>query len=199
MADLEIIEQFLDIDTDNNKRLRDGKKNKNKNKYYYYKNNYYIVKLSRGKWMVCSDDDTTRRLLRMHFWNFHPDGYAITNIKRGGRRTTERFHRLVIEAQDNSDHINRNTFDNRATNLRDVTSRQNNRNKTKYKNNKSGKQGIDRFVMGGLSYWRVRIYDNNGKQIQKHFSIAKLGEEVAKEKAIQKRKELEQLYGYIGD
>ena len=198
MTDLEKIEQFLDIDTDD-KRLRNGKKKNNKNQYFYYKDQFYIVKLTQEKWMVCSDDDTTRKLLRNHTWYAHSNGYAVTDTKRNGIRATKLFHRLVIEAQDKSDHINRNTFDNRATNLRDVTSRQNMRNKTKHKNNTSGKQGIYRYVTRGYNYWMAYIYDNEGNRIYKSFSIKQYGEEEAKQKAIEQRLAWEQLYGYIGD
>ena len=48
-------------------------------------------------------------------------------------------------------------------------------------------------------YWVSRIYDNNGKRLEKKFSIQKLGETEAKRQAIEHRKQLEIQYGYIGD
>jgi hypothetical protein len=197
MADLEIIEQHLDIDTDN-KRLRDGKKKHNKNRYFYYKNQYYIIQLTQNKWMIASDDNTTRRLLRRHTW-YLCRGYAIANPKVNGKYTPTRFHRLVINCQDISDHINRMRFDNRVTNLRDVTGRENSRNLTKSKTNTSGKQGVSRDVKGGRSYWRAYICGDDGNRIMKYYSVNKLGEDTAKQLAIEKRLELERLYGYIGD
>ena len=198
MTDLENIEQHLNIDTDG-KRLREGKKKKNKNKYFYFRNQFYVVELTQDKWMIASDDDTTRRLLRDHVWYVHSRGYATTPIKVNGRYKTERFHRLVIGARDKGDHINRHTFDNRVTNLRDVTTRDNNRNKSTQRNNTSGKQGVCRDTIKGRQYFKVRICNNDGKRISKFFSIDKLGEEDAKRQAIQKRLELEQLYGYDGE
>ena len=196
MTDLETIEQFLEIDTDN-KRLRDGKKKRNKNKYYYFRNQFYIVSLTQGKWMVCSDDDTTRRLLRMYTWCFGPGGYTATNIGNSFKY----LHQLYMTYQhpNVADHINNRKYDNRSENLRIVQQKENTRNRTKRKTNTSGKQGIYRQKTGGINYWKALIFDNEGTQIAKYFSIAKYGDEEAKQKAIAKRVEWEQLYGYIGD
>jgi hypothetical protein len=72
------------------------------------------------------------------------------------------------------------------------------KNKTMYNNNTSGKPGVDRCYITGNEYWRVSIRHNN-KNIQKVFSIAKLGDAEAKRQAIEKRKDLEVQFGYIGD
>jgi hypothetical protein len=196
MAELEIIEQFLNINTDN-KRLRDGKRKPNKNQYYYYTNQFYIIKLTQNKWVIANDDSTTRRLLRRYTWYFCPEGYAATRIGN----ILKRWHQLYLSYEQPSvaDHINNRRYDNRSDNLRVVQHRENMRNKTKYKNNKSGKMGVSRWVGRGMAYWKVHIRDPEGKQIAKYFSINKLGEELAKKQAIEKRVELERLYGYIGD
>lgn len=196
MTDLENIERFLKIDTDN-KRLRDGKKNKNKNQYYYYKDRFYIVKLTRNNWMICGDDATTRRLLRRHTWSSHSRGYARTTIGN----TCEFWHQHYLSYQkpNVADHINNERYDNRIDNLRIVNQKENMRNRKKQKNNTSGKQGLCRQTIGCRDYWKVQIWDTECKRITKYFSITKLGEETAKQKAIQKRLELERLYNYIGD
>jgi hypothetical protein len=196
MADLEILEQFLDIDTDN-KRLRNGKKKYNKNQYYYYRNQFYIVKLTKDKWMVCSDDDNTRRLLRLYTWYFHPNGYAATKIKQ----STKRWHQVYLTYQhpNVADHINNKKFDNRSQNFRIVSHRENARNLTKRKTNTSGKQGVRRYVANGWSYWKAQIRDDEGNQISKHYSIAKYGDDEAKQLAINQRLEWQKKYNYIGD
>jgi hypothetical protein len=196
MAELEIIEQFLNINTDN-KRLRDGKRKPNKNQYYYYTNQFYIIKLTQNKWVIANDDSTTRRLLRRYTWCIHPDGYAKTNIDH----STKFWHNLYLTYQkpNLADHINNKRYDNRIDNLRIVHQRENTRNKTKYKNNKSGKMGVSRDMIRGCAYWKVRIRDPEGKLISKCYSVNKLGEDTAKQLAIEKRLELERLYGYIGD
>lgn len=196
MADLEVIEQFLDVDTDT-KRLRDGKKNKTKNQFYYFANRFYIIKLSRNKWMICSDDDNTRRLLRKYIWRVHPAGYAMTNIGK----STKCLHQVYLKYQSPNvaDHLNNRRYDNRAENLRVVQPTQNMRNRTKSKTNTSGKQGVSKCTMRGIEYWRAHIIDNDGKPIFRCFSINTLGDKAAKQLAIEKRLELERLHGYLGD
>ena len=193
MATLQEIQDFLDIEI-GDKRLRPGKKYKNKNKYYYYEDQYYIVMLTKGKWMIAEDCKKTRRLLRVFCWH-HNDGYVRNSP--GKRFWHQQF--LNYENQLVCDHINNSKFDNRFDNLRIVTQEANMRNKLKYSNNTSGKQGICRDkTKNGYQYWRARIFDNN-KEMSKRFSIDKYGEEEAKQLAIEWRTQKEQEFGYIGD
>ena len=53
-------------------------------------------------------------------------------------------------------------------------------------------------IRGAPMYWKAQIYNNEGIRLSKFFSIDKLGEE-SKTMAINERKRLETLYGYIGD
>jgi len=196
MASLNEIESFLNIEI-GDKKLRDGKKRKNKNQYYYYEQAYYIVKLTRDKWMILEDCRKTRELLKKHCW--HADrGYAMTNVNK----STSCYHKLFLNYDEDlmADHINNKRFDNRLNNLRIVTPQENMKNKTKYSNNTSGKQGVyfNTDKKKGLQYWVVQIY-NNGKKISKKFSIKKLGNDEAKRQAIAYRKQLELQFGYLGD
>ena len=75
----------------------------------------------------------------------------------------------------------------------------NNKNKSKQSNNTSGKNGISKNKKGKYSYWIASINYNNGNQIQKYFSIKKLGDASAKRQAIAWRVQKEQLYGYKGE
>jgi HNH endonuclease len=78
------------------------------------------------------------------------------------------------------DHINGNRKDNRISNLRDVSKKENTRNKGKLRNNTSGFTGVSKNALTGkwISYIKV-----NGKQI-KIGSYAKLEDAVkAREKA----------------
>ena len=198
MTSLNQIENFLNIEI-GDKRLRDGKKYKNKNQYYYYEQLYYIVKLTRDKWCILEDCKKTRVLLKQYCWSFHNQGYAMTNVNG----TTKCYHKLFLNYNEDlvADHINKKPFDNRLNNLRIVTQHQNCRNKTKYSNNTSEKQGVSLYndKKRGNYYWRARIYNNNGKEISKKFSIKKLGNDEAKRQAIAYRKQLELQFGYLGD
>jgi hypothetical protein len=198
MTTLNNIEAFLNLEI-GDKKLKDGKKNKNKNQYYYYEQSYYIIKLTKDKWMIAEDCNKTRKLLNKHFWRTDKDGYARTDVDK----STKFWHQLFFNYEDRlmADHINNKKFDNRIDNIRIVSASENSRNKTIRSDNTSGKQGVYHYIdkRSTLHYWRVDITDNNGKKIQKYFSIKKLGENEAKSQAIECRKKLEIQYGYIGD
>jgi len=198
MASLSEIELLLDVELCD-QVLRNGKKKADKNQFYYFRNQYYIVKLTQNKWMVIDDCKKSRKMLIKYCWYYATKGYAGTNIE-GNKKF---YHQIALEYEkpNVADHINHKKFDNRSDNLRIVTQRENLRNTTKSKNNKSGKQGVSRYTnkKRNLHYWTVQINDNNCKLIQKYFSIKKLGEDEAKRQAIECRKQLEIQYGYIGD
>ena len=154
MATIEEIQNFLDIEI-GERRLRDGKKKTNKNSYYYYENQYYIVQLTKNKWITAEDCNKTRILLRLHSWCVGTDGYAMTSING----TTKMWHQLFLTYEDGleGDHINRLRYDNRSDNLRIVTRRVNNRNRTKPDVNTSGVKGVHLDRNGKKIYWKAQI------------------------------------------
>ena len=199
MADLEVIERLYNVETDN-KKLRDGKKKPRKNQYYYFKNLFFLMKVHGDKWYLLPDTPKAMKLMRNHTWCRGPDGYLATRTNNA----IKFWHQLYLdyERPNVADHKNNRRYDNRAENLKITTpggAGGNNRNRSTQCNNTSGKQGICRCTTRGRRYWKVQIYNNEGKVIAKCFSIDKLGEEDAKRQAIQKRLELEQMYGYDGD
>jgi hypothetical protein len=198
MADLAEIEALLNIEI-GDKRLKNGKKYKNKNQYYYYEQNYYIVKLSQNKWMICEDCRTTRKLLRKHCWYTGTYGYGETTVVRN----TKMWHKLFLNYENGlvADHINNRRYDNRFDNLRVVTYTVQSRNKSKPSNNTSGKQGVSLWVdkRDGYQYWTARIRDDTRRVKSKRFSVRRLGEVEAKRQAIECREQWEEAYGYLGD
>jgi hypothetical protein len=197
MASLNEIENLLNIEI-GNQRLRMGKKYNDKNKYYYYKGLYYIVELTNNTYMICSDNNDTRRILRKYCWRLSKiDNYSKTSIDN----TTKYYHQLLLNYDEGlvCDHINHKRFDNRITNLRIVTQQINMRNRTMNKNNTSGKSGVCYTISYGLHYWKAFITNNDNNIITKMFNINILGDANAKQRAIEQRREWEVLYGYIGD
>ena len=195
MTSLLDIENHLNIEIAD-KKLRIGRKKDNKNKYYRF-DDFYIVSLTQGKWMIVDNDRKNRKLLRKHTWCYH-DGYAKTHVDK----TVKSFHQLLLNYEQGlvADHINRCKFDNRSDNLRIVTQQENMRNISKQKNNKSGINGICKMQNGkGSSYWTASIYDNNGTLLRKTFNINKLGETEAKQLAIAQRQAWEQEFNYLGE
>jgi hypothetical protein len=111
------------------------------------------------------------------------------------------FHAMIMKPPNGLvvDHINTKSFDNRLENLRVVTQKVNTQNKTKPKNNTSGNMGVSKRKMNGSEYWLTRIVDNNNKNLQKLFSISKLGNEQAKRQAILQRNIWKEQFNYLGE
>lgn len=196
MTSLQEIENHLNIEI-GDKKLRNGRKKDNNNKYYRF-DDYYIVALTQGKYMIVDNDRKNRKLLKKHCWCYINDGYAQTNVDK----STKKYHQLLLNYEQGlvADHINRRRFDNRTDNLRVVTYQENMRNITKRTDNTSGITGVSRKQKRkGSFYWDAQIYDNNGMQISKSFNIKKLGDEEAKRLAIEQRRSWEQEFGYLGE
>ena len=191
MTSLEIIEEFLNIEL-GDRKLCDGKHKTNKNKYYYFKRRYYIVQIN-DMWFIMSDCKRTRKLLRKYTWSHMGSGY----IFNGSNKLY--LHRKITKCKDDLvvDHINRYPYDNRDDNLRCITSSSNSRNRTISCRNTSGRQGVIKCTMRDLEYWKARICNNDGRRIVKCFSIAKMGDEMAKKYAILQRRLWEVEFDYM--
>jgi hypothetical protein len=95
-------------------------------------------------------------------------GYCIYPIFYNDGRKTKRLHRIIAELfipnpenKPQVDHVNGNRSDNRVENLRWATRNENQHNKSKNKNNKSGFKGIRETSYGT---YRAQIW-NNGKPV----------------------------------
>ena len=115
-------------------------------------------------------------------------GYNVVNINKKIYKT----HRLVwlyvygYMPTCKLDHINHNRTDNRISNLREVTDKDNCRNCSISKNNTSGINGVS-FIRK-TKKWRARIMVNR-KEIN-------LGRFSDKKDALEARKHAEKLYGF---
>ena len=87
---------------------------------------------------------------------------------------------------DQIDHINHDSADNRFANLREVDSTENNKNRSKRRDNKSGVTGVNWRASNGN--WRVYI-SIGGKQIHGGYFTSF-------EEAVARRKELEAQYNF---
>lgn len=109
-----------------------------------------IKLVNRGFALV---DDFDYPLLKKRKW-YNSGGYARSYwTRRFGKAVL--MHRLIMSAPKDRgvDHINGNTLDNRKQNLRLCTQKQNLRNVSKHKDNKSGYKGVY-FSQGK---WRADI------------------------------------------
>lgn len=92
------------------------------------------------------------------------------------------------------DHINGKKDDNRIGNLRVSSHSENQKNRKRNTNNRSGVTGVDCYEMTKPSgkiyvYWAATWNDENGKRCKKSFPVHKLGEDEAKQAAINYRAE----------
>ena len=191
MTSLIDIELFLNIEI-GDKILNQGLKSKNKNQFYRFINQYLIVKLTQEKWCIMPTDEKSVDLLRKNVF-YYSNGYA--------RNTTNgMFHVLLMDPEDGlvCDHINTRRYDNRFMNLRIVTQKINNQNKSISSANTSGTTGVLKVKKGNNYYYQAQITDNNNIRYQKYFSITKLGDLEAKRQACEQRMVWKVQYNYLG-
>lgn len=191
MTSLINIELFLNIEI-GDKILNQGLKSKKKNQFYRFINQYLIVKLTQEKWCIMPTDEKSDDLLRKNVF-FYSNGYARN-------KTNGMFHVLLMDPEDGlvCDHINTRRYDNRFMNLRIVTQKINNQNKSISSANTSGTTGVTKVKMGNNDYYQAQITDNNNIKLRKLFSITKLGEVESKRQAILQRMDWKVQYNYLG-
>lgn len=124
------------------------------------------IELTQGQVAIVDDEDFDR-LSAFNWFAQWAKGtetfYANRRIFLGGGKILS-MHRVVTSAPSGMfiDHINKNTLDNRKANLRVCTNSENQRNRGKPKNNKSGFKGVS-FSKDTFK-WRADIMLNK-KQI----------------------------------
>jgi hypothetical protein len=75
-------------------------------------------------------DPSDEHIFKQYKWYITDNGYVVWRGKKEGKKQTVRLHRLIMSAQPGQivDHINRNKLDNRRSNLRFVTAKENAQN-----------------------------------------------------------------------
>jgi len=135
-------------------------------------------------------NSNTGRIMKQ---SFDGHGYYKTDLYNNGKKRSINTHRLVCTAfnENNNnynivDHIDRNKLNNFYENLRWTTSEYNNKNASISKNNVSGTKGV--FFDNTKNRWIADWYQDK-KNRRKAF--------INKEDAINYRKEMEALHGYL--
>lgn len=108
------------------------------------------MKVSKEVWDKAQEyelDDSDKHLMNGYKWFINSNGYICRNpkMKDYEYENIERYlHRLVAGAKEGEivDHINRNRLDNRRSNLRIVTKRQNALNRSTKLNKSTGVRGV---------------------------------------------------------
>lgn len=126
------------------------------------------------------------------------DCHGYRKVKIKGR--TYLVHRLAwkltygVWPSNEIDHLDGNRLNNSLSNLRDVTKTMNQRNSRRRADNSSGIVGVSQ-IYHPTKYWMAQWFD--GEKKSKWFSVAKYGEEAAKQMAIDYRAaRVKELGGY---
>jgi hypothetical protein len=100
------------------------------------------IPLSQGKSALVDDEDYDR--LNAYEWFLSGTGYAVGFVPRDDKFRLEYLHRFITQAAEGQlvDHINGDSLDNRQTNLRFATPRQNVQNKRLSSLSLTGLKGV---------------------------------------------------------
>ena len=121
----------------------------------------------KGDFIITYDDDD-HALVSMYNWyvsKHHNCWYAVNRDEKNGVKTSIYMHRLIMNAPKGIpvDHRDNNGLNNCKSNLRLATFAQNNTNRDKRKDNKSGFKGVSWCKMRGsyvanISYKKKKIH-----------------------------------------
>lgn len=151
---------------------------------------FYSLPLNRGEFSLLDPEDFIKH--GQFRWSAHWDRctknyYAVRTAKINGKKVEYKLSREVLGLSFGdprvADHINHNTLDNRKSNLRAITQKQNTHNRKTHSNNKSGLRGLRQIKSGK---WEARIMIS-GQSIG-------LGYFALKDDAIKARREAELKY-----
>lgn len=173
MKKMELIQRFIDIvNTVKNQKIQEAREK------------IGMIKLSSGRIVIFDKEDEAKVL--KYNWIEQPDGYIIsTSAGKTVDKTVISVHRFILNLTSNDkievDHINGIKWDNRKSNLRLATHRQNSQNKLLPKSNTSGVKGVYYCKQKDKGYpewekecWRARIRVN-GKTYCKRFPYTDKG------------------------
>lgn len=118
-----------------------------------------VIELTKGQY--CIVDDADFNSLKKYSWHVRCDRdgryYATRSFWEGDKMKTLPMHRQLLDAPKGVyvDHINGNTLDNRRSNLRLCTNRQNTQNARKRA--RTGSKSKYKGVSEHYGKWRARI------------------------------------------
>ena len=164
-------------------RAERNRKFKSKHNEFDLSNNYGICHCKNGIDALFDKEDFD--LIKNHYWYLNCMGYIIPRDNM--QKNKDIFmHRLIMNCPDGLyvDHINHNVYDNRKSNLRIVTTAQNEMNKGNRKDNTSGCKGVNWDKRHNK--WHVRLSYNKVRMDLGYFDDF--------DKAVSVRKEAEKKY-----
>ncbi len=163
-------------------------------------------------------DDNDFYVVDAYIWMINNQGYAVTNTKH--YNVAEKKYKVILmnryiwELHNGKipegmliDHIDRNPLNNQLSNLRLATPRENNRNKSKHKDNTSGFRGVTKAryrkkqkdgTYKEYKYWYATWIEEDNKNHTKSFPYTEEGKiEAAKWFDLQAKKNYGKFYGKL--
>ena len=121
-----------------------------------------LISLTKGGFAKV--DDADYEWLSQLKWTYDSDGYVIRYARSNGKRRMMWMHRLVANTPDGmqTDHKDRNKFNNQRDNLRPCTCSQNQMNADIRTDNTSGFRGVSWHKP--KAKWRAQIRANGKKR-----------------------------------
>ncbi len=138
-------------------------------------------KNSKIKGYALVDDEDFEWLNRWKWCMSKNNGYAIHDINTKKLKERIRMHRLILDTPQGmlTDHINGDKLDNRRSNLRICTMKENTRNRRMSKKNTSGYKGVRWHKRN--KKWMVVIKEKHIGQFNNKIDAAKVYNQKAKE------------------
>lgn len=117
------------------------------------------IPLTQNKYAIIDEDDFER--VGQHKWFTFAKGYGATHNPKDHNKMIW-MHRFILDAPIGMevDHINGNRLDNRKENLRLCTKSENQMNRSRNKNNRSGFKGIYLDTRSRSRQWNAKIVIN---------------------------------------
>lgn len=120
-------------------------------------NDTSMIKLRNGMYAIVDKDDYEE--LSKYRWFVNSSGYPARVVRKGSKKSAQTMHRFIMHEHKDApviDHINGNVLDNRKSNLRPASIKENSRNKRKSVNKASEYKGV--VYDGSLPRnWKARI------------------------------------------
>ena len=127
-----------------------------------------ILKSKYGEYRATAIvDKESLPIIKKHKWHFKSDGYACTHVRVNGAYFGKRMHNILTGHEKDVDHIDNDKLNNRMSNLRKCSSKENKRNCPVRCDNKSGVTGV--YWRDDSKKWRVYIKYEDKKTNIGHF------------------------------
>lgn len=130
------------------------------------------------------DVEDLDKVLDAPVWRFNDNGYVHATVRNESKRLQLYLHRYLLDYYGpfEVDHRDRNPANNSRKNIWICTTKENQNNKSLYKNNTSGENGISEGFHNGKPKWRF-TWRENGKSRHQYFERTDAGwDEAVKEK-----------------